>query len=143
MSNTPERDMASVRKNAWSRVPFFWALRVHLTWKRQGCQPIWMRIQVESNSRSQPGFDIVGGMTFYTIDSFILEHAPDHVIEAIYGAMFAHTARFSFASRGSIYKNGNGDVTLLKSWRSALKTALEWGFAIEDLMEWVEGHKGD
>ena len=144
MTTVPRGDrLNSIRAEAWSRIPFLAQLRARITWKRQGYTPMWITTKVESQPRRQPGFDIVGGMAFYAVDSFLAEKAPTHVLETIYAAMFAHTARYCLASGQAIHENGNGLITTLPSWPKTLATARRWGFSVEHMHKWIEENKGN
>ena len=139
----PNDRLTSIRANAWKRIPSLATLRATITWKRQGYTPMWVTTTVESHPRKQPGFDIVGGMAFYAVDSFLEAKAPSHVLEAIYAAMFAHTARYSFASGQKIHDNGNGGITTLPSWPKTLETARRWGFPVEHMHKWIDENKNN
>lgn len=135
--------LVSIRAEAWSQIPALATLRATLTWKRQGYTPTWITNKVESHPRKQPGFDIIGGMAFYAVDSFLAQKAPKHVLETIYAAMFAHTARYCLSSKRRIDENGNGLITELPSWPRTLEITAKWGFSVEHMHKWIEANKGN
>ena len=142
MDISPEtRRLKSIREEAWERIPLIAKLRANLTWSRLGRSAMWTTVQVVSSPKNRTGFDVFGGMVFYSIDSDFALHAPKRVIEAIYGTMLAHTARFSFSSRSTIHGNGNGNVSDLTTWKSSMEVARRWGFAIDEMTQWAENNK--
>ena len=138
LDSESDAHLETAREAAWRQIPAWGQLCALLTWKRQGYTPLWITTQVELEMRKQPGFDIAGGMAFYIIDSYLVSFAPPYVLRAIYGCLFAHTARFAFSSKRIIEQNGSSEVSLLPSWSETLLRARRWKFEVDRLQSWLD-----